>query len=149
MSSSTDWRQTALEHGKEMGKIFNWARLGAVEDMQEQWREQQLNREAESSAARRQFVSPDVQMQSQADEEMRQTILGDVNNPPAIIMPQQQSSNLGTVAALAAATLGLGGAAGYILADKSSDSTQPPAVQRSVDDESVSIGLGRIEDFLK
>lgn len=131
-----------------MGRILQWAKLGATDDMHAQWEEQQKNREAESQYAREHlWGSPNSSGESMADEDMRQTILGDVTHPaPVVIAPAQQSNTLQTavmVAALAAAT----GMGGYMLANKDSDPAPPPRPVE-FDDESVNIGLGRIEDYI-
>ena len=88
--------------------------------------------------------SPDA---SGEDEEMGHTILGDVNHPAPVIV-SQPASNAGLVAALVLSSLlptaGVAGLAAYLL------TRQPQASEQwSADDETVSIGLGRIEDYLK
>jgi hypothetical protein len=147
-NSLTDWRILATKYGEQAGKIFQWARLGAVEDMHAQWDEQQKNREAESAAVREKAWGAGSGETMASDDEMRQTILGDVTHPaPVVITPQQQSTTLQT-AVLAAALTAAAGMGGYMLAGK--DTTEPvtPSPDVSFDDSSVTIGLGKIEDYL-
>ena len=146
-NSSTDWRILATKYGEQAGKIFQWARLGAVEDMHSQWDEQQKNREAESAAVRRSAWGSNGETMA-SDDEMRQTILGDVTHPtPVVIAPQQQSTTLQT-AVLAAALTAAAGMGGYMLAGKDKAEPVTPSPDVSFDDSSVTIGLGKIEDYL-
>ena len=78
---------------------------------------------------------------------MGSTILGDITNPAPIVINQPQS-NLLPIALAALAGLGIptamaGGAAAMYLLNKPA-ATQPQTYQ----DETVSIGLGRIDDYM-
>lgn len=115
--------------------------------MQKQWEEQQRNREAESAAVRR-AAWGDQGESKVDDDDMGHTILGDVQYPTPIVMhspPQQNNGMQNIITALAIAFAA--GAGGYMLAGGKQPATEPAKVQ--FDDESVSIGLGRIEDYLK
>ena len=124
-------------------------RLRSIEDMEHQWESQQKNREAEESHVRK-TVWQSNEGDAVEDDEMRQTVLGDINHPSPIIMqPQQTQSQIASLLtgfAIAAAS-GLGG---YYLANKGStptETTDPQPIE--FDDETVSVGLGRIEDYLQ
>jgi len=116
--------------------------------------EQQRNREAESAHVRRTVWGESGAATTEADtgeEDMANTILGDVTHPAPIIMPPPQQSS--PVATAALMMLGLaaggaaGGAAGYLLAGKQPEPAET-AEPVSLEDGTVSIGLGRIEDYL-
>lgn len=83
---------------------------------------------------------------------MGNTILGDVNHAPPVVIAGQQSNNLWPIAALALATslpIGIAGAgaAAYLVGRNAAPKPQPTQPQE-FSDESVSIGLGRLEDFV-
>ena len=86
-----------------------------------------------------------------SDDEMGDIHVGDTtiyqSSPPtqtaATIMDKQPASTLPAIAMAALLSTGIGGLAGYLMADK--DSPDVPAF----DYESVNIGLGRIEDYIK
>lgn len=80
---------------------------------------------------------------------MGTTILGDITHPPTVVVQQPQNNLWPIVAAGLAAMLpvaglgaaGLGAAAMHLF-------TQPQTTKQSeFDDESVRIGLGRLEDY--
>lgn len=82
------------------------------------------------------------------DDEMGHTILGDVNHPAPIIMPQPQQSQLAPMLAgmgIAAAS----GLAGYYLSNKDDTPPVQPPPPIEFQDETISVGLGRIEEYLK
>lgn len=113
--------------------------------MQATAEEQQRNQEAESRKVRKQLWDSEETVPS--DEEMRQTILGDVTHPAPVIMPlQPQNQWLPVIAAAAIA-----GAAGYMLNKPTVAPEPPPAAvtQPTFDDSTVTIGLGKIEDYMK
>jgi 2-methylcitrate dehydratase PrpD len=119
--------------------------------MHSQWEEQQKNRQAESAAVRKKAWGVGSGEIMASDDEMRQTILGDVTHPtPVVIAPQQQTNTLQT-AVLAAALTAAAGMGGYMLAGKGETKPTPSTEQQSVsfDDSSVIIGLGKIEDYLQ
>lgn len=115
--------------------------------MQATAEEQRKNQEAESSKVRKQLWDWEEPVKS--DEEMRQTILGDVTHPAPIIMqqPPQPQSQLPSLLAgfgIAAAS----GLAGYYLSNKDNTAPVQPVAPVEFQDETISVGLGRIEDYL-
>jgi len=100
------------------------------------------NRQAESAWTRKALWNSD---KSETDEMgNQQTILGDVTNPTPIVVTGSQSSALGPLlAALLGAAIPGAGLAGYLL-----NQSPEPVVQAANLDETVEIGLGRIEDYL-
>ena len=87
-------------------------------------------------------------MDNADDEEMGNIMLGDVNHPaPVIFPPQQPQSNTLQTAVMAAALAAATGMGGYMLANRN-ETPAPETKVAEFDDESVSIGLGRIEDYL-
>jgi len=149
-TSTPDWKKRFETFLNGRGKIQQLAELTAVESMQATAEEQRKNQEAESSKVRKQLWDWDESVKD--DDEMRQTILGDTNTtyPAPIIMqspPQQEKQSLLPAVAMAAVA-GLGG---YLLAnhDDSPTPTPPPVAPVNYTDETISVGLGRIEDYLK
>lgn len=136
---------------KGRGKIQQLAELTAVEHMQSTAEEQRKNQEAESSWVRKKLWGSDETVKD--EDEMRQTVLGDINHPAPIIIPQpqQQSMALPLVAALIAGPLIAGGGAlaGYMLSDKKVPPTIVQPANPAFSDETISIGLGRAEDYTK
>ena len=101
----------------------------------------EANQEAENQAVRKQqwgVDSPDV---LKGGDDMGDTILGDVTHPTQVIA--DKGSKLAPL--LLAAALGAGvpaaGVAGYLWSQ-----AQKPDLAQS--DESVDLGLGKIEDYL-
>ncbi len=108
------------------------------------------NQEAENRCVRQQLWGNDGG--AGEDDDMGNTILGDVTHPTPIVVAggqQQSSSLLPTVIALAAGALIPGaGVAGYLLnAALVKPDIALPAQQFT--DSSVSLGLGKIEDYLR
>lgn len=121
-----------------------------MQDLEDASEERRKNREAESAFARRQWGSdPAAGSESDTDDDMRQTILGDVNHPAPIMVPQPKSSiGPALLAGLLAAGIPTAGLLGYLLARQSA-APSAEIDEAAFDDESVSIGLGRIEDYLR
>lgn len=135
-----------IDYWTKMGRLNLWSGILGHEKLENEVESHRKNREAEESHVRK-TVWGYEDGSDREGEEMRQTVLGDLNNyqSPSPPPPQKQSS-LPTIAALAA-TLAVGGVLGYVLNnDKpAAPKQEPPAF----DDSSVSIGLGRIEDYMK
>jgi len=116
--------------------------------MQHHQSETEKNIQAENQHVRKKMWGYDEKSNPTADNEMRDTILGDVTHPAPIIMPQPQTQSPIPALALAAVT----GLAGYWLATRDTPTLiapdRPKIVSPEFDDTSISIGLGRIEDYL-
>lgn len=150
MPSSQTWpemlRKNLTKFYGNRAKINNWSGVLAMKNLRANSKEQLKNQEAESSYVRRNLWGATEEPSEVEADEMEYTHLGDVNHPAPIIMPQPKQSNLPTIA-LMALSLGVGGLAAYAL---TKDKEPAPAQEApEFDDSSVSIGLGRIEDYLK
>ena len=113
--------------------------------------ESQKNQQAEGAFVRRTLWGAEDEEQPEESDQMRQTIVGDVTNPtPVVIAPQQQSSNLGTIAAIVAA-MATGGILGsQYLGKQALELVQPQQQQQqpvTFEDSTVSVGLGKLEDY--
>lgn len=165
-----------LKHAKEVGKLRNWARLGAIEDMHSQWEEQQANRQAEDNWVRENVFGQDTATQGSGeveDDEVRQTILGDVTitntgadskqssqsdssdssksqgQPLAPPQPEKASK---LKPALAGAAIALGAAgipAAGALGYMLARPSETPEVRRATDKDTISsLRLGRYEEYM-
>jgi hypothetical protein len=150
MSSTEAWKPSWINFLIKKGRIQTLGALTAVQDLRAKAAENQRNSEAESAHVRRSVWGEDVAKSTESDD-MGQTILGDVNHPAPIVIAQpQQQSNLLPIALAALAGLGIptamagGAAAMYLLNKPAATQQQPPTYQ----DETVSIGLGRIDDYM-
>jgi hypothetical protein len=150
MNSTPNWQTNFTEFWKGRGKIQQLGELTAVQHMQAIAKDNQRNIEAESAAVRRKLWGSDESKATESDD-MGNTILGDVTNPAPIVInqPAPQQSNLLPIALAALAGLGIptamvgGAAAMYLLNKPAATQPQPQTYQ----DETVSIGLGRIDDY--
>ena len=121
-------------------EAFNWLR-----DSQKR---QAANEEAENRWFRKTISGDDGAVES----DMGTTILGDITpQPPVIIQqPPQQSSNLGTIAAIVAA-MATGGILGSQYLGKQAlelvQPQQPQEQQAAYEDSTIRIGLGRLENY--
>lgn len=146
MNSTANWQTNFTAFWKGRGKIQQLGELAAVQHMQAIAKDNQRNLEAESSAVRRQLWGSNESKANESDD-MGNTILGDVTNPAPIVINQPQS-NLLPLALAALAAFGIptaligGAAAAYMLTKQPATQTQP-----TYQDETVSIGLGRIDDY--
>lgn len=149
MNSSNNWKHDTRKHFRDRGRIHNLATLNEVENMATMHGEQQKNREAESAWVRRNLWGQEDN-EEEAGDEMKQTILGDITNPTPIVVTGNNSS-LGQMLlplVLGAAMTGVP-AAGIAGAALTYFLNRPTAEQQAQPDETVSIGLGKIEDLLK
>jgi hypothetical protein len=148
MNSTTNWQEKFTSFLKGRGKIQQLAELTAVQQMQATAKDIQKNMEAESAEVRRSLWGGGKTNEAEADD-MATTILGDVTHPTPIVIQPPQQNNLLPLALMAAAavgipaTLGVGAIAGHLL------TKQPAATAPAFDDETLKIGLGRIDDYLK
>lgn len=153
MSSTDHWANSFKTFLERRGKIQQLAELTGVEHMRAMAAENRRNSEAEAAHVRK-TVWGDTQASEQ--DTMGNTILGDIHQPPTVVVAGQQSSTL-TALALALAGLvpvglgaaGAGAAAAYYLSQPRQQAVAPENPQPEFEDSSVSIGLGRLEDFEK
>lgn len=148
MNSTEAWKPNWIDYLTKKGKIQQLGALTAIQDLRAKAAENHRNSEAESAHVRKTVWGEDVNKSTESDE-MGHTILGDVTHPAPIVItqPAQPQSNLLPIALAALAGLGIptamaGGAAAMYLLNKPA-ATQPQPYQ----DETVSIGLGRIDDY--
>ena len=147
-TSSETWKRKLTDHLMRMGKIRQWAGVVAMQDLEKAATEQQKNREAESSWVRRNlWGSQENTSQSQSSDDMQTTVLGDVTNPAPVVIAPQGKSGIGTLAAVLLgasipAAAGGGALAAYM-------ATRAPTQPTQFEDASTSIGLGKIEDYLR
>lgn len=136
-----------MDHFKRRGKLELLTGLIGAKSLEDHNAETRKNREAESAAVRRDLWG---QTDGEGDDMAGQTILGDVTNPTPIVIAGQQggSSALQTMATLAlGGLLGGGGLAAGMMLNKAPNITAAPVIQQA--DETLSIGLGKIEDYLE
>ena len=150
MSSSTNSKADAPKQLQDRWKIQNLMRLTEAENWDAMHEEQQKNREAESAWTRKNLWG--AEEVANESEDMRQTILGDVNHPAPIVVAPSNSGGLAQTllpVLLGASLMGVP-AAGIAGAALMSSFNQPAVTQPAEQtDETVSIGLGKIEDYLK
>lgn len=153
LEASSKNSQTFEERAKKTAlsrwKLESLAGLLGLRSLTSHQKQSELNQAAENRHARKTiwgFDDPETE-----GDEMGHTILGDVTNPTPIVInspPQQQSNGLGKVlagAAIGAALIGVPGAgiAGFFL----NQLLNKPAPAQSSSDDTVDIGLLRIEDL--
>lgn len=137
-----NWQTPFVDFWKGRAKIQQLGELTAVQHMAAIARDNQRNIEAESAAVRRKLWGDESKAET---EDMGTTILGDVTHPAPIVInqPAQSSSMLPMIAGMLISGLlggGIAGAAAYAIAKR-------PTTQPTYQDETVSIGLGRIDDY--
>lgn len=155
MTSNLNWKGNLSDFLTRRGKIQTLAELTGVQHMQATAAENRRNSEAEAAHARKVVWGSDEPAGGQNEDDMGTTILGDITQPPTVIVPQQQNSVWPMVALALAGMLpaaglgaaGAGAAAAYLL-------SRPAAVPEvrpdpDYEDSSVKIGLGRLEDYTK
>lgn len=142
-SSTKSPDQIVTKHWERLAKLKAWMGVIANQKLHHEAQRQQKNQEAEERAVRKGLWGSS---ESDEAEDMGHVILGDVITEQT---SKSTDSALKTIVALAlAGTLGAGGlltgaAATYLLTKP-----QPTAPVPDTSDESVSLGLGRIEDYL-
>jgi len=155
MSSTEHWTTSFKRFLERRGKIQALAELTGVEHMRAMAAESRRNSEAEAAHVRK-TVWGETQAADQDQDMGSNTILGDIHQPPTVVVAGQQSSTL-TALALALAGLvpvglgaaGAGAAAAYYLSQPRQQAIAPEVQPPTFEDSSVSIGLGRLEDFEK
>ena len=151
LSPTPEQIQNLGNHIQDQGKIAQLIQLRALG-----WLNQSEKRQAQTDQAERDWYEKQLggARAEAADDEMETTILGDIhlNQPqspaaPLNATPQQQSQLAPLLAGFAiAAASGLGG---YYLASKDDTTPVQPSAPIEFNDETISVGLGKIEDYLK
>ena len=143
--SSGTFQEQAKKIGLKRGKLELLTGLLGYQALQNHQRMNEANQEAENQATRKRVWGNDDGSALKDGGDMGNTILGDVT-PAPVVVAGQKNHGLGTL--LAAAALGSGvplaGVGGYLL---SQAQTEPPPIVAPVD-ESIDLGLGRIEEYL-
>lgn len=151
--STESWRSDTVDFLRNRNKIQTLAELTGVQHLRKMADELARNSEAEAAHVRKTVWGSEETTRSEDD--MGTTILGDITHPPAVVVQQPQSNLWPIVAAGLAAMLpvaglgaaGLGAAAMHLLSQPPAP-TQPGVVPMpGFEDESVRIGLGRLEDY--
>ena len=132
-----------MKHMDQVSRIMNWARLVTVEAMESEQADQARNRRAESAHVRK-VAWGDESGLTDGEDDVKTTILGDVQQQPPIVV--SSGSNGSSLAPLVLAAL-MGTAIPTIAAGAYWLAKQEPA-DVSFSDETVRIGLGRIEDYI-
>ena len=139
-------KQKVTTYWDKMGRLNLLTGVMGAEKLKREADQHLKNREAEEAHVRKNVWGSEESEQSTSDESMRDTVLGDIHHPTPIIMPQQ-SSAWPIIAGLALASLlptaAIAGLAGYFFSRPDVNIESP-----EFDDESVSVGLGRIDDYL-
>ena len=143
--SSGTFQEQVKTIGLKRGKLELLTGLVGYQALQNHQRMNEANQEAENQATRKRVWGSDDGSALKDGGDMGNTILGDVT-PAPVVVAGHNGHGLGTL--LAAAALGSGiplaGVGGYLLAQAQPEPT--PVVAPS--DESIDLGLGRIEEYL-
>lgn len=152
MTNETDLpKETLRRHLDRQGRLEQWILVEGFNWMKDAMKRQAANEEAENRWWRK-TVTGEAQPSSNVDDEaMGNIMLGDVNHPAPVVIAQPPQSNSIQTALLATALSALAGVGGYMFANNKKPEPTPVIEQPSVsfDDASVTIGLGKIEDYLK
>ncbi len=145
------WKEQVQKIGCKRAMLELWTGVIGAKSVQHHAEMSRRNQEAENRCVRQQLWGNDGG--AEGDDDMGNTILGDVTHPTPIVVAggqQPSSSLLPTVLALAAGALIPGaGVAGYLLKDAFNKPEVTPAPVQEFTDSTVSIGLGKIEDYIK
>jgi len=143
-TSSNDFLQGVKQIGLKRGRMELLTGLLGYRNLQAHQQRQAKNLEAEEAAVRRKLWGSKEQPPTfdGAEAVAGDTVLGDVNHPAPVIV-QKPASVLGplVMAVLGAAVPGAG-IAGYV----ASQYLAAPAPATQMEDESISIGIGRLEE---
>lgn len=155
MNSTQDWKRNFTKFLENRGKTQQLAELTAVQSMRALAAENQRNSEAEAAYVRRKAWDEQRKPEDEQSSDMGHTILGDITTPPTVVVTGQQQSSVWPMAALVLASLlpvagigaaGAGAVAAYLLTRQPPNEQQPDP---NFEDSSVSIGLGKLEDYTK
>jgi len=146
-TSSPTFRQQVETIGLKKSKLELLTNLLGIDALRNHQRMSEANQEAENKAARRAAWGDTSDRDVLQDDDMTQTILGDVTNPTPIVVAGQSGGGGSLLPLLAGALLGgsipLAGVAGWLY----SQANNPPPVVAPNDDESVRLGLERLENI--
>ena len=152
MTNETDLpKETLRRHLDRQGRLEQWILVEGFNWMKDAMKRQAANEEAENRWWRKTVTGESQPVDNADDEEMGNIMLGDVNHPAPVVIAQPPQSNSIQTALLATALSALAGVGGYMFANNKKPEPTPVIEQPSVsfDDASVTIGLGKIEDYLK
>lgn len=135
-----------------MGKLNLWTGILGVEQIKREQLSHMKNREAEDSHVRKTVWGYEEGGRVNSEEDMGTVILGDnIQNPaPVIQQPPPQNSVLPVIAAaLLGAAVPAAGVVGYLASRQPAPAVtpSPPQSPSIFNDESLSVGLGRYEDY--
>lgn len=156
MTSSTTQQETIQEAEQTAVKRWKLETLTGLlgfKALQNHQRETELNTAAENSHVRRSVWGSKEESTEGADDmgSGGNIVLGDVQHPTPIVIAGQQSGGSDLVKGLAIAALGAAipgaGLAGYFISN-AMDKTPAPVVL-PIDQNDFSVGLGKIEDYIK
>lgn len=152
MVSQIDWRDATTKHFKQRGGLETLVNTVEAENWAAMHEEQQKNREAESAWVRKNlWGAKEAEGEGEGDG-MRQTIVGDVTNPTPIVVSAPNNGGISHAImplALGAALMGIPSAGVIGAALMSMQQSSEPAPKVQMQDETVNIGLGKIEDLLR
>jgi hypothetical protein len=143
-----------VDHYTKMGKLTQMARLLGIKNLTMHHRNQKTNLETQSRVYRREMLG-DENTESDDEDMGDHTVLGNVTHPTPIVVAGQQSSGNDFLKGLAIAALGAAipgaGIAGYLVNQAINNPTPivQPVTPAPVDQNDFSVGLGKIEDYLK
>lgn len=152
MPLNQHFRTGVQKIGLQRGRLENLLNLTGIQAIRNHRRMQEANQEAENRKIRKTLWGDNTEVDV-SDDMAGHTILGDVTGqPPVIVAGGNSGSGLGPLAALALGALGasvpVAGVGGYLLSQYLDSKADPPAAVET-QDETVTIGLGRIEDYLR
>lgn len=143
--SSKNFQEGAKKQALQRGKMELLTSVMGFQALNQHRKMSQANQEAENRQIRKKVWGSDIEVPQEEEEEMGNIHLGDTNNPAPIIVPQAAAvAGLGplpTIALMAATAFGT-----WFLSQQNDKEQVDPQPQT---DETVVIGLGRIEDYLK
>ena len=147
---SADWKRKTIRNLDLRARMEAWGGSIGLNRLEDEAERQTRQINAEDAAVRQSMGWPDPEPPTEGDD-MRQTILGDVNNPPTVVMAGNQKSGLGPVAAM---LLGMAipgaGAAGFLLPKLLESGADPaPIVEpvKDLTDETLNLGLKKLSDL--
>lgn len=153
--SSTELLQKAASYLERKGRLKLWSGMMANQSLQAHMERQNKNQEAEDAFVRKTAWGQQSPPAAEPPD-MGNTFLGDVTQThptPIVIAGAQQGSGLGKLlAGVALGTLipaaGVGGFFASQLLQPKPPAAQPAGQPTTMTDETVDIGLGRLEDLL-